>query len=154
MRAWWKYTILGFIAAVTLIQLVRPSRINPREDPALTIHARASVDPAVSAILTRSCNDCHSNLTVWPWYTEIAPVSWIIASDVNRGRKALNLSEWGNYSTEKKSDLLAEMCKEASDREMPGTPYTSLHAGTRLTDAEIQSVCAWTKLSTDRARIQ
>ncbi len=61
---------------------------------------------------------------------------------MNRGRKALNLSEWGNYSTEKKSDLLAEMCKEASDREMPGTPYTSLHAGTRLTDAEIQSVCS------------
>jgi hypothetical protein len=58
------------------------------------------------AVLDRSCGDCHSNRTAWPWYTQIAPVSWVMAYGVGEGRKAVNFSEWGSYPPEKQRALL------------------------------------------------
>lgn len=143
MQAWWKWIIVA-VVIVAISQLVRPSHVNPPVTAAHTIDANLAVDPAVAAVFKRSCNDCHSNVTVWPWYSEIAPVSWLIAYDVRRGRTALNFSEWAVYPAEKQQDLLKEICTEVSDNEMPGISYTLLHPDAKLTDAEMQSICRWT----------
>ena len=120
--------IITIVAVVLIvgIQFVRPARTNPAVDESQTIFARTQITPEVSAILNRSCNDCHSNKTVWPWYTHIAPVSWLMAYGVTAGRKAVNFSEWAAYSPEQQRILLALSCQDVSEGKMPG-PYTLLH---------------------------
>ncbi len=145
MRTWWKRIILGGVAVLAISQLARPSRVNPPVTAAHTIDAVLTVNPEVAATFKRSCNDCHSNLTVWPWYSNIAPVSWLLAYDARRGRTALNFSEWTTYSDKEQQDKLKEICSEVSDKEMPGIPYTLLHPEAKLTDADTGFICAWTK---------
>ena len=129
-----------FVAA----QLVRPERVNPPVDPAKTLQATGRVTPAVAAILDRSCRDCHSSETRWPWYSQVAPVSWLVARDVRVGRKELSFSAWGDYQPEKRLDKLDEMCKMVREGEMPQFPYPLMHPGSRLTDADTETLCAWT----------
>jgi hypothetical protein len=92
------------------------------------------------AVLDRSCRDCHSNATVWPWYTQIAPASWLMAYGVREGRTAVNFSEWAAYPPEAQRTLLAASCQDASDGKMPG-PYTLLHPETRLSPQDIETIC-------------
>jgi glucan phosphorylase len=101
MRNRWKWGIGIAVVILVIIQLIRPARSNPPITAEETIHSRLPVDPVVDAALIRSCNDCHSNLTGWPWYTNVAPASWLIVSDVRRGRVELNFSEWGTYTLNK-----------------------------------------------------
>ena len=129
-----------FVAA----QLVRPERVNPPVDPAQTLQATGRVTPAVAAILDRSCRDCHSSETRWPWYSQVAPVSWLVARDVNVGRKDMSFSKWAEYDVPKRLDKLDEMCKMVREGEMPQFPYPLMHPGSRLTDADTETLCAWT----------
>src|SRR5690242_8181983 len=92
-----KFVVIGLPVAAILIQAIRPDRTNPPEDPARTIKAASYMTPDVSAILDRACADCHSNRTVWPWYSNIAPVSWFVASDVHDGRRQFSMSDWAQY---------------------------------------------------------
>ena len=133
--------VLGFL--LVLIQFVRTSRINPPVDPAREIAAVHPTTPAVSTLLQRSCNDCHSNRTVWPWYSNVAPASWLVAHDVNDGRDALNLSEWTAYDAEKQQKLIGKMCAEVKDHEMPEPQYTLMHPRARLNASDVQTLCSW-----------
>ncbi len=145
MLVWVKRVIVALVVLLVIAQFIRPTRTNPPVDPALEINASQSAGHAIRSIFARSCNDCHSNLTVWPWYSNVAPASWLLAYDVNRGRNTMNLSQWGAYSAEKKRGLMKEICKEVSNREMPAGAYTLLHPAARLSDADVQTVCAWTQ---------
>ena len=71
------------------------------------------------SVLERSCRDCHSNETTWPWYSSVAPVSWLVARDVNEGRKELNISEFGTYEPKKQQHKLEEACTQVKEGEMP-----------------------------------
>jgi hypothetical protein len=153
VRSRWRWGIGIAVVILTIIQLIRPARNNPPVIAGETIHARLPVDPAMNATLHRSCNDCHSNLTVWPWYTNVAPASWLIISDVRRGRAELNFSEWGTYPLKKQQELLKQTCAEVSERKMPVAAYTLLHPSAKFTDADIAAVCAWTR-SIAQSRIQ
>lgn len=77
MRVWGKRALLGGIAAFVVAQFIPVTGANPLVDPAQGIFTRMIVPPEIGDILTRACQDCHSNLTVWPWYSRIAPVSWL-----------------------------------------------------------------------------
>src|SRR5580765_2224450 len=83
--------LVGFIG----IQLVRPDRTNPPVKAADSLQAKAPA--AINALLDRSCRDCHSNETRWPWYTNVAPTSWLVANHVHEGRDHFNYSEWTGY---------------------------------------------------------
>jgi hypothetical protein len=124
MLLWVKRVTLASVVFLVVIQIFRPAISNPPVDPKREIHASLAVEPAVATVLTRACNDCHSNRTVWPWYSHVAPVSWLVVSDVNRGRKALNFSEWTGYPAEDQQKQLSEICKEVSEGEMPNLAYT------------------------------
>jgi Haem-binding domain len=138
-------SVVTVVLLLLLIQVFQPARTNPPIDPRLEITAVHQLDSSVADVLARSCNDCHSNHTVWPKYSQVAPVSWLVAKDVNEGRKALNLSEWGKYSLERREKLLGEICKEVSEREMPGLPYQLMHPKARLSTADAKTVCQWTR---------
>ena len=145
MRVWVKRVSWGLVGILVIIQVIRPVRTNPAIDPKNEISASVAVPADIGAILSRSCNDCHSNRTVWPWYSAVAPVSWLVAYDVNQGRRALNFSEWGTRDPAKNHEMLGEICKEVTEKEMPGPIYPLMHSGAGLSDADIQSVCRWTQ---------
>lgn len=143
MRRWLKATLIATGVILVAIQIVRPSRTNPPEQTGRSIHVAAPVDPAVGNVLRQSCNDCHSNSTIWPWYSHVAPASWLVAADVHRGRQALNLSEWAGYTPQRQSELLKDICEEVNQGEMPGALYVAMHKQARLSSADRQQVCAW-----------
>ena len=129
------------VVAFAAAQLVRPERANPATDVSRTIQAQVGTAGALAAVLDRSCRDCHSNNTVWPWYTQVAPVSWLMARGVAEGRKAVNFSEWAGYPPEVQRTLLSVSCQDVSNGKMPG-PYTRLRPETRLSPQDIETICA------------
>ena len=136
-----KQAAILFIVVLAAAQFVRPERGNPPTDVNRTIQAHVRSANGLGAVLDRSCRDCHSNGTVWPWYTQIAPVSWLMAYGVSQGRKAVNFSEWGGYPPELQRGMLAASCQDVSTGKMPG-PYTLLHPETRLSAQDIRMICA------------
>jgi hypothetical protein len=88
--------------------------------------------PQTRQLAARACFDCHSNETVWPWYTNIAPASWLVQYDVDEGREKFNFSDWLGYPL-KEADEFAEVIQEG---EMPPAQYLLIHSEARLTDAE------------------
>jgi len=146
-----KWLVISLAVLFLAIQLVRPARTNPAVDESQTIFARAQMTPPVAAIFNRSCVDCHSNKTVWPWYTNVAPVSWFIIDHVNEGRRNMNLSEWGKLPGDRQSKKLQQICDEVSDGGMPLSTYTPLHPGSKPTPADVKVLCDWT--DAERARL-
>ena len=147
MSIWLKR--LAIVLAVLFVgcQFVRPSKANPPLNASLEINAAESLPSDVEATLARSCNDCHSHRTTWPWYSNVSPASWLLTHDVNEGRSEMNLSQWGTYSEEKRADLLRGICKEVSDGEMPPFTYAVAHPTARLTKTDVQTMCAWARAS-------
>lgn len=134
--------IIVLVAAFAAAQLIRPDRTNPVTDASRTIQAQAGTTSALVAVLDRSCRDCHSNETVWPGYTQVAPLSWLMAYGVAQGRKAVNFSEWASYPPQRRRELLVASCQDASSGKMPGSPYTLLHPEAQLSARDIETICA------------
>ena len=140
MRGRLKQAAVVFIIVFAAAQLVRPERANPPTDARRTIQAHVGAANGVVAVLDRACGDCHSNATVWPWYTQVAPVSWLMAQAVTEGRKAVNFSEWAAYSPDEQRTLLAASCGDATSGKMPG-PYTLVRPETRLSAQDVETIC-------------
>ncbi len=137
--------VVLFIVAQFVPRTVFPIS-NPGVDPRESLQAKArKMPPEVASILNRSCRDCHSNQTVWPWYSKVAPGSWLLSRDVVEGRGELNLSEWGAYTPQRAGRKLKEICEQVERGEMPLSYYTPLHPETKLSPAEVKAVCAWTR---------
>ena len=142
--------IFALLAIVfILIQFIRPLRINPISDKTRDITATINIPSNVKQILDRSCYDCHSNNTRWPWYSYIAPVSWLIAQDVNNGREKINYSEWGNYSLTDQVSNFDDIAKMVKNGEMPLPKYLFLHSDAKLTDADKDLLIKWAKAESD-----
>jgi Haem-binding domain len=140
LSSWGKY-LLPAGAVLLAAQLVRVPRDNP--PVASDLHAPIDVDDA----LRHACYDCHSNQTRWPWYSAIAPLSWVIHRDVDEGRKRLNFSNWADYEADPgtRSQKLAEIAKFVAGQNMAPWYYRLLHPDARLTEAQRQAVIRWTE---------
>jgi hypothetical protein len=138
------------LAGALVIQLVRPARTNPPTDPARTMVATAHVTPEASAVLDRACRDCHSNDTRWPWYSNVAPISWFVINHVNSGRRHFNYSAWAAHDEDKKPRILKDICELTRKKDMPMESYLWVHSDARVSDADIAALCTWT----DAARPQ
>jgi hypothetical protein len=135
-----KQASVVFVVVFAAAQLVRPVRANPATDASRTIQAHVGTTTGLAAVLDRSCRDCHSNATVWPAYAQIAPLSWLMASAVTKGRNAVNFSEWGTYSPDVQRMLLSTSCQDVSSGKMPGL-YTLVRPETRLSPQDIETIC-------------
>jgi hypothetical protein len=127
-------TLFGLALA---IQLVPVDRSNP------PVTADLDAPPAVDAVLRASCYDCHSNETRWPWYSRVAPVSWLVAHDVEEARDRLNFSLWGTYEGKRQQRLAEKIWEEVEAREMPLGIYLLAHADARLSDDDRAVLAAW-----------
>ncbi len=131
-------------------QFRRPERTNPAVDERKTLRANTRLTPEVAAILERSCNDCHSSETVWPWYSNVAPASWFLKSHVDEGRRELSFSEWGGYTKRKRERKLHEICQQVESGEMPLKSYLPLHPSARLSDDDRRVLCEWARREEER----
>ncbi len=136
-----KKITLGILMIVAILAaLIQVYPVN-RKNPPVTRDAGAPAN--VAAILRTSCYDCHSNETRWPFYSYIAPVSWLVADDVNKGRMAMNFSRWDTY-TEAKKDTLRGWCYDlASESQMPLPNYLLIHKNARLDSIKIEALRRW-----------
>ena len=112
----------------------------------------AESDSGVNRIFERSCQNCHSERTEWPWYSYIAPLSWMIENDVHSGRSHMNLSHWDAYTEERQVELLTKMGVEVRNRRMPLPKYLQLHPQARLSNDDVASINAWVQSERRRVR--
>lgn len=144
-RKFVRLSLLVLAAFLVVAQLVPVDRSNPPSDPQQHFLAVTRPPTVVAQAINRSCRDCHSNDTTWPWYSRVAPVSWFLVHDVNEGRSHLNLSEWGTLDARRSSRKLEEMCEMVESGEMPMGKYVLLHPSAKLSAGEIKAICGWTE---------
>ena len=141
-----KWIAVGAIAFLVLIQAIQPGRTNPAVVPSRSLEAHVEVPQEVQAVLKRSCYDCHSSATVWPWYSYVAPVSWYVANDVNTGRSHVNFQNWEAQINEQEGkEHLGLICKLVQEGKMPPADYRLMHKGTDVSPEDAARVCAWSK---------
>ena len=139
-----KKVFLGIIVVFILIQMIRPNKNDSRNN-INHISTVIAVPDEVKEILKTSCNDCHSNFTVYPWYNEIAPISWYLASHVKDGKKHLNFSEWTVYNKNQQNHILEDLEEVLETHEMPLKSYLWIHKESELTNDEYKVLMAWVK---------
>jgi hypothetical protein len=145
MKKFLKISVIVLAIVFIAIQFYRPSFSNPPIVSGRPIEESVNVPAEVQMVLSRSCNDCHSNKTLYPWYTQIAPVSWLLADHIEEGRRELNFSEWGTYSAKKKGRKLEEICEMVDGGSMPIASYLWMHGDAALNPDQRRMICDWTK---------
>jgi hypothetical protein len=129
--------LIGLAVALVAAQLAAPERSNP------PVEVEVPAPPEVREVLRRSCYDCHSNETVWPWYSRVAPVSWLLAHDVNEGREYVNYSTWNRLPPEKQAEMIHESWEHVAEGDMPPWQYLPLHRRARLGEEDRALLRAW-----------
>jgi uncharacterized membrane protein len=112
----------------------------------------AQITPRVLHVFERSCQNCHSENTEWPWYSYVAPASMMIESDVARARSEMNLSRWSEYSVEDQQAILTSLAAAVRSAEMPPSRYTMIHPQSKLSEEERQLIYNWAR--GERQRLQ
>lgn len=138
-KRWGRWTLISVAVILAGMQAVRPERSNPPVNPEFTLAAQYEVPDDVLRVLERACLDCHSYRTRWPWYSHVAPASWLLADHVKDGRRHFNIDDFNEEMS------LKDVCQEIRTGAMPIKSYLLLHPDAKLTGAEIQTVCAWTR---------
>lgn len=139
-----------------VIQIVpAPYRIKPaRISSGLSIEDDEAVPASVKQILNRSCMDCHSEGTRVPWYGHVAPVSWLLARDVEKARAAMNLSEWAKKPPAVRMALALVACQDVRNGRMPPQSYLVMHSEARVSDRDIETICRWSEQLRSQARLR
>ena len=133
---------IALLSIIVLIQFYRPER-NLSNDMTNDISKKYPMPDSVQVILKTACYDCHSNLTVYPWYANIQPLASWLGHHVNEGKDELNFSEFAGYSPRRQFRKLEKVIKELDEHEMPLESYTLIHRNAILTDAQQKTVTNW-----------
>lgn len=129
-------TLTGLLLFVG-IQFIPVGRTNP------SVTGDIPAPAEIKTLLRNACYNCHSHETAWPWYSHVAPVSWLIASDVKNGRRKMNLSTWADYKPAKQGMLLDDAIEQIGQGDMPPFYYVWMHPNARLTDAQKKQLTSW-----------
>jgi hypothetical protein len=142
-------TLAVWILASVLVHRI-PHEASDRSGAPLLLGAQIS--PSVSNVFNQACIDCHSEKTRWPWYSNLAPASWLIEGDVKRARSLLNLSRWDNIDMAEQRALLTAIGTVIENREMPPHRYVMVHPEARLSVDDSVQVIEWTRAERRRLR--
>jgi len=138
-----KWIFAALVVLFALLQLTNPPRTNPPVAPGRDLMATNAPPPQIAALLHSACYDCHSCETRWPWYSHVAPVSWLVANDVTHGRERLNFSDWPRALPERAAKRLERISEEVDYKDMPPAKYTMLHPEARLTVDQREQLIHW-----------
>ncbi|MBI1185460.1 cytochrome C [bacterium] len=133
MKKKFKIIALSLLGLLIVIQFFRIDKTNPDTVVENQFTVVENPPAEVADIMQRACYDCHSNETKYPWYTNVAPVSWIIKNHINEGRHEMNFSEWGTYTNSRRHHKLEECLEEVAKGEMPLRGYVVWHDEALLT---------------------
>jgi len=142
MRRIFKIIILILIIGFVAIQFFQPEK-NMNDDISGLITEQQQIPDNIKEIFKNSCLDCHSNNTRYWWYDKISPVSWYIDDHIRKGKKELNLSEWGELDIYDQIAALDDIGKEVERNKMPLKSYTFMHKKARLSDDQIKEFMVW-----------
>lgn len=142
-KKFWKWMGIVFLALILLIQLMPGKLPEVRSDNPNDLLTNNNLNDTIAAILKSSCYDCHSMETRYPWYSNVAPVKWLVAYDTREGREALNFSEWETMSIRAKMKALSEIGEEVESKKMPMPVYLLTHGDARLSDSDRHKIYRW-----------
>lgn len=140
-----KYIFVGLLVVFVIMQFFRIDKTNPKVEKTKDFIAITQPSADVEKMLRSACYDCHSNETKYPWYSNVAPVSWFLKDHIDEGREHLNFSVWGDYSEKKANHKLDECAEEVEEKEMPLDSYTWTHGDAKLSDAQRETLATWFK---------
>ena len=140
-----KKILLVLLVALLIAQFFRPEK-NEGDIASLNAFYSETNPPAeVKQLLEVSCNDCHSDVTRYPWYNNITPINYWMAEHVNDGKKHFNISKWEGSSLKRKDHKMEELIEMVEEKEMPLPSYTWTHTDAKLSEAQIKSIIDWAK---------
>lgn len=136
---------IGILIAIVAIQFIRIDKTNPAVIAEQDYLTQLQPDEKVANLIKNACYDCHSNTTEYPWYSNVAPISWWIKDHIDHGRKHLNFSVWSTYSEKKQHHKIDECVEMLEDEEMPLKSFTITHPEAVLSEEEREMLIAYFK---------
>jgi hypothetical protein len=147
-----KWYLFIIVAILLIIQLIRIDKTNPPVDIAKDFITVTNPPADIAKIIKTSCYDCHSNETVYPWYSNVAPVSWYLKNHINEARHRVNFSEWANYPVQKVSRKLEACAEDIEHGEMPLSSYNLIHTGSKLNQDQSKILSDWFKKESEKSK--
>jgi hypothetical protein len=144
-----KKFLIGFFILFLVAQAVQPPKNQGNSSSAQDITTMVTVPPNVMNILKKSCYDCHSNHTVYPWYDNITPINWWVADHIKEGKRELNFTEFGSYSNKKQLNKLKEIGETVEEGQMPLSSYLITHGDASLTGEQKTLLIDWARKASD-----
>lgn len=140
-----KKILLALLLVFVAMQFYRPEKnLSPGNHSAVFL-TETNPPEDVGTVLQQTCYDCHSNNTKYPWYNNVAPLSYWLADHVNHGKEHLNFSEWASYSIKEKDHKLEELIEEVEEGVMPLKEYTWTHQEAELSEEQRSAIIEWSK---------
>lgn len=145
MKKFFKIFLIVLLIGFVVIQFISSDR--PDNQPVLgqDIFELTDIPPDIGLLLKNACYDCHSQSVKYPWYSFVAPVSWLVARDVNLGREHLDFGKWGELTKRKQIKVLGEIAEEVEDGNMPMPIYINMHSEADLTEEERELIISWSE---------
>jgi len=144
-----KAGLLVLLIIILAIQLIQPARNKSGQVVSTDLSKTLSVPESVNGILKKSCYDCHSNHTDYPWYTNIQPLGWWMRSHISAGKEELNFNEFDTYSRRRQLSKLKSIAESIEDEAMPLPSYTLMHQAAKLSKNEKTLILNWVKNTRD-----
>jgi hypothetical protein len=133
----------AIIVILLVMQVFRIDKKNPSKNPETDYLYIVKPPAEIANLIKTGCYDCHSNETIYPWYSNIAPLSWIIKSHITEGRDHLNFSEWGYYHAGRRGNKQDECSEMITKNEMPIPSYKLMHSSAKFTNEQKAILIAW-----------
>lgn len=149
-----KKILVFLLIALVAIQFFRPKKNQQAGIPTSHIATKYAVPEDVASILNKACNDCHTNNTKYPWYSNVQPVAWWLDKHVKDGKKHLNFSEYTNKRPRYMYHKMEEVIEMVKEGEMPLASYTWIHKDAILTEAEKTKLYDWANAVMDTLKTQ
>ena len=149
-----KIFFIFLFAGFVVVQFFRPNFVNPPVIQGETLETSTQLPENVAAVLKRSCADCHSNETVYPWYAKIQPSAWFLAHHIEDGRQQLNFSIWNTYEAKRKKRKFGEICEQTESGEMPLPSYLWIHGEAKMSDEDVKTLCDWANAEAEKVTQQ
>jgi cytochrome c len=146
----WNLKRMGSLAVMSFLLLFALAFIHPFGNakvasPGKQLMISAQIEHPVLDVMQRSCQNCHSEQTVWPLYSRLAPISWLMEKDVQEGRDHWNMSNWEHYTIDERQDILSRIGPMIRNKKMPLPQYLLLHPDAKLTEADVELLYQWSR---------
>lgn len=145
MKSWSKKRkiLIGLLLLFIVVQAVQPPKNNGSASGTKDITKTVQVPDSVMHLLKKSCYDCHSNYTSYPWYDRITPVNWWVTNHINEGKRHFNFTSFGEYPPNKMDKKLKEVAETVQKGQMPLNSYLWMHGDAKLNEAQRQMIIDW-----------